>query len=53
VAEGNVDPAVWSKDLAAATATWVSDVTSVWTTWTQALNMVAGKGKDDQGPADG
>ena len=53
VAEGNVDPAAWSKDLAAATATWVNDVTNVWTTWTQALNLVSGSGKDDEGPADG
>lgn len=47
VAEGNVDPTAWSKDLAAATALWVNDVTNVWTTWTQALNLVAGKGDGD------
>ena len=53
LAQGNVDPAAWSKDFADATALWVSDVTSVWTTWTQALNRVSGKDDDDSGPSDG
>jgi hypothetical protein len=42
MAAGNVDPADWSKDIAAAAANYVNDVGNVLANWTKAAQIVSG-----------
>jgi hypothetical protein len=44
IANGDTDTASWSKDASAVAANCAKDLGTAWEVWTQALNLLAGKG---------
>jgi hypothetical protein len=48
LAAGNVEVSDWSKDISAASANYVNDLTNAFANWTKAMQIIGGQAPDDK-----